>query len=283
MTVASAVRADGLLPFSLSQTQTQTLKVRVATVATNGDATLDITLESLALRVKPDASVPTNPEIAIASTDPSAKEEFDPATPLRLLVGSTLSLVVSPTGEVREVKGLATLRETINKAFADAPALKPLAASFTDALTDEAVRRNLESVLRLDDTTQPAPPLVLRGVGTLTLTVARATTTDADADADALAVHRTTDFALASPNTDPVTQAFTVSLGTSREESEYTLAPAKGLLVSGTSTLTLTTILTPRTKDARPTPTTRVIEQSIQLTLLNDEPNNSSTPQTRNP
>jgi hypothetical protein len=279
MTVASAVRADGLLPFSLSQTQTQTLKVRVATVATNGDATLDITLESLALRVKPDASVPTNPEIAIASTDPSAKEEFDPATPLRLLVGSTLSLVVSPTGEVREVKGLATLRETINKAFADAPALKPLAASFTDALTDEAVRRKLESVLRLDDTTQPAPPLVLRGVGTLTRTVARAATTDADA----LAVHRTTDFALASPNTDPITQAFTVSLGASREESEYTLEPAKGLLVSGTSTLTLTTILTPRTKDARPTPTTRVIEQSIQLTLLNDEPNNSSTPQTRNP
>jgi hypothetical protein len=278
MTVVSAVRADGLLPFSLTQTQTQTLKVRVASVAPTGDATLDLTLEAISLRVNPDASSSAQPEITIASTDPSAKEEFDPATPLRLLAGSTLSLVVSPTGEVRGVKGLAALKEKINKAFADAPALKPLAASFADALADDAVRRNLESILRLDETTQPAPPLVMRGVGTLNRTVARAATTDAEA----FIIHRTTDFSLASPNADPITQAFTVSLGTSREEAEWTLAPSKGVLVSGSSTLTLTTMLTPRTKDIGTTPTTRVIEQTIQLTPLDEQSKAPSSPQPSN-
>jgi hypothetical protein len=266
LVATSTARADGMLPFALSQTQTQTVKLRVVEVAASGDATLELTLEFLALKLKPDEK---SPEIALASTDPSAPEEFDPATPLRLLVGSTLTVVVSPLGEVREVRGLAALREKITKAFADTPAIKPIAASFADLLTDDQIRRGLESALRLADPPAPSTPdapapIVMRGMGTLTRTVARA----ASGDAETLTVHRTTDFALASPNTDPITQAFAVSLGPSREEAEWTLAPAQGLLRGGSATLTLTTILTPRSKDLGTTPTTRVVKQTLELKPL---------------
>ncbi len=252
--------AEGLLEYSLSQTQKQRILVEVEDVSPAGDASLKLTLESI--EVTTITAKGAQPVVVSSQAKPT-NEEFDPSGACRALVGLTLTVVTGPDGTLREIRGIPALKERVKAVLAEPPTLANLAADVLVSFEEIQLRSRIEPALVLEPKeprTKPAP-INFRGLGTLLADQAIATSSNAGI----VTVHRTTDFSLLTPNTDDITTQFDVSLTEGREEGESTLDPRAGIIRKVASTLKLTTVLTPKKPSAEMKKTTRTLAQTILI------------------
>ncbi len=257
---STEARGEGMLTYFLTQTQEQRILVSVTDVSPAGEATLELTLEAISISV---VTAEGAPPIVISSTAEPAKEEFDPSSPCRAMVGLTLTIILSPEGETREIRGLDALKSKVRRAFAEPASLAAVATDLLGALTEDRLRSTLQPAFLLSSTDAPSapPPLAIKGLGTLKAQRSRA----ALSSGGIVTVHQTTDFVLASPNTDEIAKTFDVVLTDALDECESTLDPEAGRIRKVSSTMTMLTTLTPKKAEPGMATTTRRIAQTLTI------------------
>jgi hypothetical protein len=272
---STEARGEGMLAYFLTQIQEQRILVKVADVSPTGEATLELTLESISISI---ATAEGAPPIVISSSAEPAKEEFDPSAPCRAMVGLTLTIILSPEGETREIRGLDALKTRVRRAFAEPASLAAVATDLLGALTEDRLRSSLQPAFLLSSTDSPSAPqpLAMKGLGTLSAQRSRATRSSGGL----VVAHRTTDFALATPNTDEIAKTFDVVLTDAREECESTLDPATGKIRKVSSTMTMLTTLTPKSSQPGMATTTRRFDQTMTIEPAPDDKATTAPPAT---
>lgn len=258
-----------MLAYSVTQTQEQRLLMKVLDVSEAGDATIELTLETLAVTVMPADGARA---IVVSSTQRPTNEEQNPSGVCHALVGLTLTVVVAPSGEVREIRGLETFQARVRRAFSEPAALSAMVADVLGVLSEERLRASIEPVFLLGTkATKPegkptAVPIVVKGLGSLTAQDSAASLVKDGV----LTVHRTTDYTLVMPNADEIAKSFDVMLSDARAESESVVEPLKGVIRRSASTLRMTTTLTPKATGAGVGVgvTTRRVTQSLKVELV---------------
>lgn len=267
VTQTTETSAEGMIAYDLKQTQTQIVAVEVEDVTASGEASLKLTLESIRI-----STIPTKgaKPVEVSSEAAASNEEFDPSGACRALAGLSLTIVVAADGTIREIRGTPAVKDRVKAALAQPTTLANLAADALGGFDEIQLRSRIESALLLEPKEprgQPAP-VTFRGLGTLLADQSVAATTQGTL----VVVHGTTDFSLRTPNTDEITSQFEVDLSEARQESESTLDPAAGVVRKVASTLTMTTVLTPKAASAALAKTTRRLTQTLSI-----EPANAST------
>jgi hypothetical protein len=268
-------RSEGMLNAFVSQHQEQRIVLSVADVSATGDATLDLTLDSISLSIVTAEGVPP---LMVSSKAKPSDEEFDPSSQCRAMEGLTLSLVVSPSGELREIRGLEAFQTRVRRVFAEPATVAAITSDVLSTLSEDRLRTVLQPALLLaaESTARPATPakpVAIKGLGSMVARTARATSSSSGL----VIAHQTTDFTLASPNEDEISKTFEVALTDAREECESTFEPATGTMRKVTSTLRLSTTFKPRATTPGLSTTTRTTSQTLTIEPETKE-NAASTP-----
>lgn len=257
--------ATGAAAYTLDQTQRAELSVSVKSVDASGAATVEFRIESLRIETTLNRGKP----VVVDSATPSPNVEFDPASQVRAIAGSTLTVVIGATGEVGTVTGVAELRERMKKSYAEPAEFRAVALPFLDSISDAEFASAVASFL---GKAGAEPPTAVRGFGTLVPTSSAAST----AEGQDLTTHRATDYALEVPNKDPVASMLDVAIDEATKSEEITVTPSAGALKSYRSTLTLKLKTTLKGRAGDKSSATQTLSQTTTLTPSASKPKEAS-------
>jgi len=126
---------------TIEQTMTQTMRMRVASVAADGTATVQQVFDAVQMAMtSPTATLSIDTAATDKPADPSSAAMW---TVLSAMVGETVTLTLRPTGELLNVEGMTKIADKMTAALPGA--FDPAIAALKTSMTDEAMKRTFST------------------------------------------------------------------------------------------------------------------------------------------
>lgn len=257
-------------PVSLEQTMTQTIKMLVAAVGPDGTATIQQSFES----VKVEFATPMGKVSYDSAVPATARDEASEMLQAMFggIIGSTITVVMTPTGKVQRIAGVPQLLEKLSAALPRDARAAQLAQGLKSMLSEDALRAALEQSF-----SQMAPkdvkpgdtwngqvslgnPAVGRIAGHQTFTLK-----SVEADVAKIGVA----LAMTQESAPPIGPAgMTMKLGESKGEGEIEFDVAKGRIRKATMTAEMPTTMTAPGPDGQTATVRNTTKTSMTMELV---------------
>jgi hypothetical protein len=255
---------------SLNQTMTQNIKLFVASVAADGTAVVQQTIESVKIEMTTPMGTTSYDSAAPAPPANPAAEAL--ATVFGGMVGGSISITFAANGSVQRIDGAARLLDKLVQGLPQEPRAQQMAQSLRSMLSDDAIRASLEqSFSKLppqpvkagdtwNGTVSLGNDMIGKIVGTQTFTLKAM-----EGDLAVVPVALT----LKQETVSPVGPAgMTIKLGDSKGEGEIRFDVAKGRIQRATMKTEMPSTMTTTGPDGRPVTMKNTTTTSMTMELV---------------